>query len=254
MTAWDSGYYEPSSTSTSGLNSSDNLVKAIGYGYNPTTGAIAHQGCLPNVGGESTYYGGVMYAAQAALLEEQAAYPGSKNAMILLSDGQANAASSKFPAKTSTPSPTASGIAVTSSGSSSVNLTGAASSFGKYPDFNDECQQAIVAAQNATTAGTRVYAVAYGSETSGCGAGGGTDTTLVATGNNVPFTSIGTLDPCVTMENIASSMGYFYSDYLKSGSGSNCQDTGHTVTSLGQIALAVSANFTTPRLLPNNAQ
>jgi hypothetical protein len=253
MTDWDSGYYEPSSSSTSGLNSSDNLVKAIGYGYNATTGAKAHQGCLPNVGGESSYFTSVMYAAQAALLEEQAAIPGSKNAMILLSDGQANAASSKFPAKTSTPSPAASGIAVTSSGSSSVNLTGAASSFGAYPDFNDECQQAIIAAQKATTAGTRVYAVAYGSEDSGCGAGGGTDSTLVATGTNATFT-LSSLTPCLEMENVASSLNYFYSDYNRSGSGSTCQDASHTVSSLADIFLAISADFTTPRLLPNNSQ
>jgi Putative Flp pilus-assembly TadE/G-like len=258
MTAWDSGYYEPSSSSTSGLNASDNLVKTIGYGYNPTTGAIASKGCLPNVGGESTYYGGVMYAAQAALQQAQTTYPGSQNAMILLSDGQANAAAAKFPAKTSTPSPTTSAIAVTSAGSTSggssaYNLTGVAGTYGLYPDFEDECQQAIMAAQSATKAGTRVYAVAYGSEDTGCGAGGGTDNTLVATGTNASFTLSG-LTPCVTMENIASSLNYFYSDYNESGSGSTCQDSSHTVSALADIFLAISSDFTTPRLLPNNAQ
>jgi hypothetical protein len=252
MTGWDSGYYEPSDSTTHGLNPTDNLVETIGYGYNSTTGAIAHQGCLPNVGGESTYYGGVMYAAQSALVEEQAANPGSKNALILLSDGQANADASKFPSKTSTPSPAASGIAVTSTGSSSTNLTGTANSFGHYPDINDECQQAIVAAQSAVAAGTRVYAVAYGSEQSGCGAGGGTDTSLVSTGTNQTY-SISSLTPCVTMENIASSLQYFYSDYNQSGSGSSCQDASHTVSTLQDIFLAISADFTTPRLIPNNA-
>jgi hypothetical protein len=253
VAGWDSGYYDPASPSTYGLNSSDNLVKTIGYGYNSSTGTIAHTGCLPNVGGESTYYGGVLYAAQAALLEEQTANPGSKNAIILLSDGQANAASSKFPAKTSTPSPSTSGIAVTSNGSSTTNLTGTANSFGLYPDFNDECQQAIKAAQDAAAAGTRIYAVAYGSEDSGCGVGG-TDSTLVgtATGSN-PTLSLATLTPCVTMENIASSLQYFYSDYNESGSGSSCQDASHTVTTLQDIFLAISADFTTPRLISNSA-
>ncbi|MGO9336878.1 MAG: pilus assembly protein TadG-related protein [Terracidiphilus sp.] len=251
ITDWDYNYYAPQSSSTSGLNSSDNLVKAIGYGYNSSTGAITHQGCLPNVGGESTYYGGVLYAAQAALVAEQAANPGSLNAIILLSDGQANADSSKFPQKTSTPSPAASGIAVTSSGSSTTNLTGGANTFGLYPDFNDECQQAIMAAQSAAAAGTRVYAVAYGSEDSGCGVGG-TDTSLVATGQNASFT-LSTLTPCVTMENIASSLNYFYSDYNQSGSGSSCQDASHTVSTLADIFLAISADFTTPRLIPNSA-
>ena len=252
LAGWDTGYYLPSSTSTGGLNSSDNLVKVIGYGANSKTGALGQAGCLPNKGGEETYYGGVLYAAQAALLAEQAANPLSQNALILLSDGQANAPYAKFPQKTSTPSPAASGIAVTSSGSSSVNLTGAANTFGKYPDFNDECQQAIVAAQAATTAGTRVYAVAYGSEQTGCGSGG-TDSTLVATGHNAAFGSVSALTPCVTMENIASSMSYFYSDYNESGSGSTCQDASHPVTSLQDIFLAISSTLTTPKLLPNNA-
>jgi hypothetical protein len=95
--------------------------------------------------------------------------------------------------------------------------------------------------------------VAYGSESSGCNsAGGGTDTTLIATGTNAPFT-LATLSPCVVMENIASSLAYFYSDYNQSGSESTCQDSSHTVTALTDIFLSISATFTNPRLLPNNA-
>jgi Flp pilus assembly protein TadG len=262
VTGWDTGYYLPSDTTTSGLNSSDNLVQAIGYGYNTSTGAMAHKGCLPNVGGESTYYAGAINAAQAALLEEQAAVKGSQNAMILLSDGEATAASTKFPANgavASTPSPnTALGISVTSAGTSTwsktaPNLTGVAGTWGTYPDYNDECQQAIVAAQNAALAGTRVYAVAYGSESSGCY--GDTDSTLVTLPStaNVPFTAIKSLTPCITMEDIASSLTYFYSDSNQSGSSSTCQETVHTVTNLNDIFLAISSTFTTPRLLPNNA-
>jgi hypothetical protein len=55
------------------------------------------------------------------------------------------------------------------------------------------------------------------------------------------------------MENIASSLDNFYSDYNQSGSGSSCQDASHTVTSLQDIFLAIASAFTTPRLLPNNA-
>jgi hypothetical protein len=55
------------------------------------------------------------------------------------------------------------------------------------------------------------------------------------------------------MENIASSLAYFYSDYNQSGSGSTCQDASHTVSTLADIFLAISADFTTPRLIPNNA-
>jgi Flp pilus assembly protein TadG len=266
LAGWDSDYYKPGDSTTGQLNPSDNLVKAIGYGYNSSTGAIASKGCLPNVGGESTYYAGVIYAAQAALLEEQKSFPASKNAMILLSDGQANAAPAKFPQKTSD---TTAGIDVTSAGStsggsSSYNLTGVAGTYGLYPDFVDECQQAIAAAQSATSAGTRVYAVAYGAEDDGCAVAGSgatlTDTTLVATGVNAPFT-LSSLLPCVTMENMASSLQYFYSDSQKSGSDidASCVDASHPVSSatggslLQQIFLSISSNFTKPKLLPNNA-
>jgi Flp pilus assembly protein TadG len=256
LAAFDSGYWDPTNSSTAGLNSSDNLVKTIGAAYNTTNGSKDITGCLPNKGGESTYFAAAIYAAQAALIQEQAANPGSKNALILLSDGEANADSSKFPAKTSTAA--TGGVSVTSAGSSTwsstaTNLTGVSGTWGKYPDFNDECQQGIVAAQAATAAGTTVYAVAYGSESTGCGAGGGTDTHLYATGNNIPFT-LSSLTACVTMENIASSMSYFYSDPNQTGSGSSCTDTTHTTATLADISLAIAANFTTPRLLPNNAQ
>lgn len=256
---WDSSYYDPSATATDGLNPNDNLVKVIGNSGTSTT--VGNKGCLPNVGGESTYYAGVIYAAQAALAQEQANFPGSKNAMILLSDGQANAGQSKFPQATSTvtstfgTSTTLNGLSVTNS-NGSYNLTGGA--FGIYPDYHDECQQAIMAAHAATLAGTTIYAVAYGSEDTGCTGSSGTDTTLVATGTyNVPV-SLSTLTPCITMEDIASSIATnsstFYSDYLQSGgSGTTCQDASHSVSSLQGIFQAISATFTYPRLLPNNA-
>jgi Flp pilus assembly protein TadG len=254
LAGWDSGYYSNATSGTGNLNTSDNLVKAIGVAYNTSTGAMGAKGCLPNKGGESTYYASVLYAAQAALIQEQKLNSGSQNAIILLSDGEANADSSKFPAKTSTAS--TGGLSVTAAGSSTysktaTNLTGGA--WGTYPDYNDECQQAIVAAQAATAAGTTVYAVAYGSEDTGCGAGGGTDTQLYATGNNVPFT-LSSLTACVAMENMASNMSTFFSDPNQSGSDSSCTDSAHTTTTLADIALAIASNFTTPRLLPNNAQ
>jgi len=46
------------------------------------------------------------------------------------------------------------------------------------------------------------------------------------------------------MENIASSLNNFYSDYNQSGSGSTCQDASHTVTSLSDIFLSIAASFT----------
>ncbi len=55
------------------------------------------------------------------------------------------------------------------------------------------------------------------------------------------------------MENIASSLNNFYSDYNQSGSGSTCQDSSHTVTSLTDIFLAIVSHFQQPRLIPNSA-
>jgi hypothetical protein len=59
----------------------------------------------------------------------------------------------------------------------------------------------------------------------------------------------------VTVENIASSLGDFYSDYLQSGSqvSTSCVDNSHSVTTLQDISLSIAAQFTNPRLLPNNA-
>jgi hypothetical protein len=290
----------PSSKSTGGLNPASSLVMAVGYNQG------AHAGCMPispggidlngatgtpgptvlvnhaNVGEGITYYASVIYAAQAALIAEQNLYPSqnSKNAIILLSDGQANmqwfyfpqgtitstpsadtpqpstiAASLGYSTLTSTPLTTAYGAAYLSSPNKEVN--GAIS--GVYPDFMDECQQAIVAAQKAALAGTRVYAVAYGSEQTGCGSGSTDSHNDVTTVSlpappNVAWSGASNLTPCLTMENIASSTSYFYSDYNQSGSGrdSTCISP-YNVTELNNIYLAIAASMQEPKLIPNNA-
>ena len=43
-----------------------------------------------NVFYSNTYYAATMYAAEASLLNEQTAYPGSQNVMIILGDGDQN--------------------------------------------------------------------------------------------------------------------------------------------------------------------
>jgi len=132
---------------------------------------------------------------------------------------------------------------------------------GKYPDWYDQCQQAIVAAQHAANypgSPTTVYGVAYGAENQGCTNGwnlGLTDTTLVDNGTyNVPV-SLSTLIPCVTVEDIASSLNTFYSDYQQSGSNvdQSCVSASNNFTNLKTIFQSIAATFTTPRLLPNNA-
>lgn len=298
ITPFLSDYYAP--TASSGLNSSSNLVKAVGYGS--TSGCLTYTFGIDGTGSGSgfgnTYLAGAIYAAQSALAAEQAANPGSKNAMIILTDGGMNASEySKNPSGYSSPNgtnqyldanqfpeapagsevgPTSTGNAVPSyytparilsaqfqqgydtlSSTSSGSLqTRSSFTKGVYPDWFDQCQQAIVAAQYANSNGTAVYAVAYGSGTTGCASGwsiGLTDTTLVASGNNASF-SLGTLTPCVTVENMASSLNNFYSDYAQSGSNSACYDNAHTVTGLSDIFSAIAATFSNPRLLPNNAK
>jgi hypothetical protein len=250
-----SDYY--SATASNNLNSSSTLVNAISGCMTPISQPNNQTGGIngaPDNGGV-TYFASPIYAAQAALETEQAAYPGTQNAIILLSDGQANipAGADDFPSEQN---------ATLASGESGyTSLTGT----GLYPDVTDECQQAIMAAQAATAAGTRVYAVSYGAEKLGCsytvgttGTEGsfGTDNTTVATGANASFTAA-TITPCITMENIASSLQYFYSDYNQSDAGTgpdtNCIDNSHSVSDLKNILLAVGATFTQPRLLPNNA-
>jgi hypothetical protein len=291
ITPFLSDFYSPSSAG--GLNSSSDLVKAVGYGS--TSGCLTYTFGIWGTGSGSgfgnTYLASAIYEAQAALVAEQSARPGSKNAIIFLSDGQANnsyysenesaygtanstnqyADAYEFPmgpaASESLPFGSEVGPHVsndpvpayhtpaTAPASYAYNTLGV-NGKGQYPDWYDQCQQGIVAAQYASTEGTTVFSVAYGSEDSGCNSGwsiGLTDTTLVATGKNAAFT-LSQLTPCVTMENIASSLDNFYSDYNQSGSGSTCQDASHTVSSLQDIFLAISSTFTTPRLLPNNAK
>jgi Flp pilus assembly protein TadG len=126
--------YRTSDTATS-LNPSSNLARATGAVPTCTTGLTA-------VGGEGTYYAGVIYAAQASLAAQLAARPNSQNVLILLSDGDANATASHLP------------------GASTKALV--------YPSTLNQCHQAITAAQSATAAKTVVYTVAYGAESSGC--------------------------------------------------------------------------------------
>jgi Flp pilus assembly protein TadG len=192
ITPFLSDYYSPASTG--GLNSSSNLVKAVGYGS--TSGCLTYTFGIWGTGSGSgfgnTYFASSIYEAQAALTSEQAAY-GGKNAIIFLSDGQANASyysenSSTYgsttqgsdayefpsgpagsevgPNVSSDPTPayyTPATSASSTVGYSTLGVNGK----GIYPDWYDQCQQGIVAGQYAASKGTRVYSVAYGSEASG---------------------------------------------------------------------------------------
>jgi Flp pilus assembly protein TadG len=286
-----SDYYSSMQT----LNSSSLLVKAIGNGstngcLKPPSTSISTKSLAQAAGWPTskpsdwpsntqwspyewpavsymTSFAGAIYAAQTALQAEQVATAKlgitTNNAIIFVSDGQANMTYDGFPQKTSTAG--SGGDSVTSAGSSTysasaTNLTGVKGTWGTYPDFNAGCQQAIMAAQYAKAAGTRYYAVAYGSEANGCVTDDGTlgSAQVVVTGTlNVPITSATQVIPCLVMEDMASQGAtssdpwYFYTDGSSAANG--CTDTGHTSTGLNSIFGAIQTTFTHPRLLPGNA-
>lgn len=187
--------YRTSDTAGS-LNSASDMVVAVGGGS--CSGVAAP-------GGQRTFYAGVIDAAQAQLVAE--ARPNTKNVMILLSDGNANAPSDK--------------------------MNGTATS---YP-ATQECHQAITEAQNATAAGTTVYAVAYGAESSGC-----------------PTDTSPSITPCQTMEQIASTAQTFFSDYTATGGSSSCVSAARPTSNLNQIFQEIAEDLTVARLIPNNTQ
>lgn len=216
--------YRSSGTDTS-LNSGVGVVQAVG-GQSGCTGVSAP-------GGESTYYAAVLYAAQASLLAQQASeLPAvqSQNAIILFSDGDAEAGSGNM---VNTASQTCSGCLV-------------ATSSGTYPSWKNECQQAITAASTIAGQGTRIYTVAYGSESSGCS----TDSPRLAPCSAMEQMNSGWSQPA---NNPANADTYFYSDANQSGSGSNCYSgTNKAVTDLPSIVLAISQSLELARLVPSS--
>ena len=219
------------SDAASVLDVTSNIALAVG----------AKSGCtgIAAPGGEGTYYAQAIYAAQAALVAKQSTIPGSQNAMIILSDGNATASASsgQIVATTGT-------LNGTGSGSNKYSYT--------YPSAQGECGQAVKAAIDAATnsafnnAGsyTRIYTVGYGAPTSG---GCTSDATYSGTytgggGGWKPGDQ-----PCAALAAMASDSAYFFSD-----DGDKCASpNGISYTKLTQIFQAIAGNLTTPRLIPN---
>jgi hypothetical protein len=225
--------YKTSDTMTT-LDTASDLAMASGAGVN-TSGSKCSGMQAP--GGDGTYYAGVLYAAQAALTQqaanEVAADPNSltpHNVIIILTDGEANASSSKM-------SGTATNGAVIGKSNTFPGGGGATSSLTNYPSIYDQCQQAVAAANYAKSQGTTIYAIAYGSESSGC-----------TTDSSGPQANI---TPCQVMSEMATSLAYFYSDYNQSGSSSTCKSTGTSVSQLNEIFTAISEDFLLARLIPD---
>lgn len=211
--------FKTADTATS-LNSASALVKAAG-GV-PGCGGLAP----PNYAGVyGTYYAAALYQAQSALLSEQAAFPGSQNAIIILSDGDSTA-------------PQTFTEVVSGKTYTYTDYYAGATGLGIYPSWVGQCGQAVRAAAAATAAGTRVFSVAYGSPSTGCNSDAGAGTSP-------------NISPCNTMAAMASAPQYFYSDYKQSGSLSTCVSS-QPVTSLNGIFAAIAASLSTPRLIPDN--
>lgn len=174
--------------------------------------------CLQAKGGFSSYLAQAITVAQAALVSEQTSFPTSQNVMIVLSDGDFSAGC------------TNSSHNVCTAG----DMPGASTTSGTYMSTLQQCHQAVTAAAAAATAGTRVYTVAYGAEASGCS----TDTSPSIT-------------PCQTMERMASSSAYFFSDYTATGGSSSCISSSQPVSTLNQIFQVIAGDLTVSKLIPN---
>ena len=219
---------------TTALNQASGLAIAAG------DSGISKCSGLSAPGGEGTYYAQAIYAAQAALVTQKANNPGSRNAIILLSDGDATACASN--------ANTAAGACKTKSQitatEGTLNGTGTNTSY-TYPSALGECGQAVQAAYTAAQAGTAIYTIGYGSETSGgCASDKTYSTTLTTDGGSwAPGDQ-----PCAAMAAMASAQVNFYSD-----DGQGCEATApsnQSITSLTQIFRVITNNMTTPRLIP----
>ena len=264
---------------TTTLASGDGLAAAVGVGSSGCKG-------LQAPGGEGTYYAQEIYAAQAALVAQQIAYPGSQNVMIILSDGDATSCNSganttagacntsdqvvalNCPAVSATtkkgvttvtcvassytPCPSSAvggcqGSPLNGTGTATTNATGY--TLPTYPSVLGMCGQAVQAAQLATQAGTRVYTVAMGAETSGsCTSDAKYTVTSGSTYGAEGYPSgLYSGQACNAIGAMASDVNKFFSDNT-----GGCQATGGNAnfTTIAQIFQAIGNGLTTARLIP----
>ncbi len=292
-TGTDAGQYEIipfndvyKTSDTSGLAVASALAEAVGASGSGCKGLSAS-------GGQETYYAQVINYAQAQLVQQQIAYPTSKNIMIILSDGDATACN----AQTSTGNDCSNGStksqiiaqncpAVTSNGTctsatastgtvscptggctgSPLSGTGTSTSnpmvgtgnnctggyhCASYPSALGECGQAVYEAQQATKAGTVVYTIGFGSETSGCTSD---QTYTISSGSTYgaeawPSGQAHSKTPCNAIAAMASNVNDFFSD--NSGGCPALSTENQSFTSLAQIFEAIVTGLGKPRLIPN---
>jgi len=260
-TGTDAGEYEIipfnntyKTSNISGLSVSSALAMAVGY-----TGT----GCsgLSAPGGQGTYYAQIINYAQAQLVTQQTNNPGSKNVMIILSDGDATAcasgantaaggcnSSNQIVAENNPNCGSTGGSCLNGTGTKTTNPTGYQSP--TYPSALGECGQAVAEAQAATAAGTVVYTIGFGSETTGCTTDK-TYTTSSGSTNGAEAWPSGTYarTPCNAIAAMASNVNTYYSD--NSGGCPALSPQNANFTSLAQIFAAIVDGLSTPRMIPN---
>jgi len=207
---------------------------------------------------EYTYLAGAIYAAQAALLNQQAALSqagiSSQNAMIILSDGNATGVENN---PGGAYSPLSNDFLSTSA--QVGGGTNYATASGTYPSWVGQCGQEVDAAQAAATYlgnPTRVYTVAYGSPTTSTKSG-------YPLGNCASDVNAGkhqNITPCQAMQQMSSNYHstsndpYFFSDYSVPGGDSGCTAMAGNAgnVSLNGIFNAIRGSLLYARLIPNN--
>jgi hypothetical protein len=233
-------------------------AKSLSNGSLLTKGIGSDTGCsgLQVNSTQNTYFASTIYQAQASLLAEQAANPGTMNAIIFLSDGNATAVDNTVWTDL------ASGSTATSNCPNGQTCVGVNNSNnGIYPNLQGQCGQAVDAANAASNAGTIFYTIAYGSPSTSLAANNypalnnGNCTSDIGTGQHPGIT------PCQDMQDMSTGWtastqdtSHFYSDYYAPGGDSGCQAAGpnNTITALSDIASAIVGQFTGVRLIPSN--
>lgn len=226
--------YKSSDSSTT-LNTSSNLVKAVG----------GKSGCASmGTGYENTYYAGAIYAAQSSLVAQQASNPKAGNVMIILSDGNATA-KEYSPGSAFQPGYND----MVSSSSMAGNTSNYATSGGTYASWVGQCSQAVDAAEAASDAGTLIYTIAYGSPSTSSSQNCYSDRT-----NSVTHPYI---TPCQTLQDMSTNYTsgdttHFYSDY-NFGGDTGCQASGPNsgTTAIADIYALIASQLSGARLIPN---
>lgn len=250
-------------TTTNGkisMNTSSVLVQASGGKSN--CGGIAPSSYDGDFG---TYYAGAIYAAQAALLEEQQDHANSYNVMIILGDGNSTSPQTWGPEYSMPDS--AAHAETTYSTLSSMTTSGysypasylVATNSGTYPSWVGECGQAVDAAQYAATyssGGTQnntlVFTIAYGSPTTSDSSDCASDRSGGAHRNITPCQ---TLQQMATQKTGYSVSPYFYSDWAAQGgsqsSGCQANSDNSGTTAISDIYAAIVSKLNNARLIPN---